>query len=134
MDCPFCKIVAGELPSYKVYEDDLVYAFLDIGPTTKGHTLVVPKKHTENTLTIDEETLTRVMKVAKKIALEYKQSLGAEGFNFWNNTGAAAEQVVFHYHLHLLPRYAGDNIRISIKHDESIDVEAVHKQITSSKN
>lgn len=105
-DCIFCKIVAGEIPSVKVYEDDAVLAFLDITQVTKGHTLVIPKKHSRNLLemTADEagELFSRIPKIASLI----KENLGAEGMNIVNNNEAIAYQSVFHTHVHLLPRYA----------------------------
>ncbi|MCH4168297.1 MAG: HIT family protein [Streptococcaceae bacterium] len=105
-DCIFCKIVAGEIPSVKVYEDDAVLAFLDITQVTEGHTLVIPKKHSRNLLemTADEagELFSRIPKIASLI----KENLGAEGMNIVNNNEAIAYQSVFHTHVHLLPRYA----------------------------
>ena len=105
-DCIFCKIVAGEIPSVKVYEDDAVLAFLDITQVTEGHTLVIPKKHSRNLLemTADEagELFSRIHKIASLI----KENLGAEGMNIVNNNEAIAYQSVFHTHVHLLPRYA----------------------------
>ncbi|MCA9348980.1 HIT family protein [Candidatus Saccharibacteria bacterium] len=129
MDCVFCKIVDGEIPSYKVYEDDSVYAFLDINPTTVGHTLIVPKFHTEDFTTVADAVWAKMLPVAKKLADRYQKVLGADGFNLWNNAGEAGEQVIFHFHLHLLPRYKDDGIRLAQPADKTIDVAATHAKI-----
>lgn len=131
-DCIFCKIVKGDIPSYKVHEDDSTYAFLDINPTTKGHTIIVPKTHSNGLLDIENESLAKVSIVAKNLAKEYETSLAADGFNMWNNCGKAGEQEVFHFHMHLLPRYKDDNLRLAEPANPNIDVELVHKQITGS--
>lgn len=104
----FEKIIAGEIPSYRIYEDENVYAFLDIQPNTKGHTLVIPKKPYENLLEIPEELFQPLLRAAQKIAARMKSELGAEGFNLRMNNGAVAGQEIFHAHLHLIPRYAGE--------------------------
>lgn len=115
MDCVFCKIINGEIPSTKVYEDDLVVAFMDISQITDGHTLVVPKQHFTNFLDIDSNVLTHLNIVAQKIAQAMMKSLdGIKGINIINNCGEKAGQVVMHYHLHLIPRY--DNDGFSINH------------------
>lgn len=113
-DCVFCKIIKGELPCYKVYEDDLVFAFLDINPVVEGHTLIIPKKHYENIFEIDQEVLQRIISVAKIIAQKMKENLeGVEGVNLFQSNGKVAEQVVMHSHLHLLPRRESDSFRIN---------------------
>lgn len=111
MDCIFCKIIKGEIPSHKIYEDDHTLAFLDISKDHYGHTLIVPKTHHENLFDISPEALSKVMNTAKKIACHYR-SLGFDGVNVINNNGASAEQSVFHLHLHLFPRKSGDNIKL----------------------
>ncbi len=108
-DCIFCKIVKGELPSEKIYEDDSVLAFLDINPVNIGHTLVIPKEHFENIHDLPEDTATHIMKIARKISDAIKKS-GADGTNISINNGKAAGQVVFHSHTHIIPRFIGDNL------------------------
>ncbi|MDD4531804.1 MAG: HIT family protein [Candidatus Pacebacteria bacterium] len=109
-NCLFCKIIANEIPAHKVYEDDLVLAFLDIRPISKGHTLIVPKKHTDGIFSLDEETMKRIGAVAKKVAQKMKDVLGADGVNLYHASGASAEQTVFHFHLHVIPRRKDDDI------------------------
>lgn len=112
-DCIFCKIVAGEIPASKVYEDEHVLAFLDITQVTKGHTLLVPKKHFRNVLDLDPETTGQVFSVLPRLAKHLKESLGAKGLNIVNNNEEAAGQTVFHTHIHLLPRFdEGDGLKI----------------------
>lgn len=105
MNCIFCKIVAGEIPCYKLYEDEIVLAFLDISQATKGHTLIVPKKHYDNMLECDDETLLHLMKVAKRLGNKIVRNLGANGMNVLTNINEVAGQTVKHFHVHLLPRY-----------------------------
>lgn len=109
-DCIFCKIVAGELPATKVYEDDATLAFMDIAPWTRGHALVVPKAHSTDLGEISAEDLSAVALTAQRIAELQKERLGAEGVNLLNCYGAAAWQTVFHTHVHVIPRYAGDGM------------------------
>ncbi|MEI5906453.1 HIT family protein [Bacillus spongiae] len=104
-DCIFCKIINGEIPSAKVYEDEHVYAFLDISQVTKGHTLVIPKIHKENIYELTPEIAAHLFEVVPKIANGIKKSYEPVGLNILNNNGEEAGQAVFHYHLHLIPRY-----------------------------
>ncbi|RST75171.1 HIT family protein [Siminovitchia acidinfaciens] len=104
-NCIFCKIVNGELPSAKVFENDDILAFMDISQITKGHTLVIPKIHNEDIFEMDEETAEKLFSVVPKIAQAIKEEFGAKGMNLLNNNGAFAGQEVFHYHMHLIPRY-----------------------------
>jgi histidine triad (HIT) family protein len=108
MDCIFCKIVRGEIPSYKVYEDDKCLAFLDITPVNPGHTLVIPKKHYDNFVDLPDEEAGELIKTIKKIALAVMKGTGAEGFNLNLNNGAVSGQLVGHVHWHIVPRFAGD--------------------------
>jgi len=108
MSCIFCKIVAGEIPSHKVYEDDQTLAFLDILPASRGHTLVIPKEHAESLFDITPETLAAVMASAQTVARILRSKLRTDGMNMFQNNGAAAGQEVFHFHLHLLPRWRGE--------------------------
>jgi histidine triad (HIT) family protein len=107
-DCIFCKIVKGEIPSYKVYEDEKVFAFEDISPISEGHTLVVPKRHAQNLWEIPDEDLTAVHLVSKKIIAAIKDVLKPTGVACLQLNDPGANQVVMHYHLHLIPRISGD--------------------------
>ena len=107
-DCVFCAIAAGEIPSFKIYEDDLVLAYLDINPFAKGHTLVIPKEHSKGLLDTDDETLAAVISRVKKVAAHVAASLGCDGFNILQNNGEAAGQTVRHLHFHIVPRWTGD--------------------------
>ena len=102
--CIFCAIAAGEVPSFKVYEDDLVLAYLDINPFSRGHTLVIPKGHAAGILDVDDETLSALVLRVKKVAAHVKEVLGCDGFNILQNNGAAAGQTVPHLHFHIVPR------------------------------
>ena len=108
-DCVFCKIIKGEIPSYKIYEDEKVYAFLDIAKDAFGHTLVIPKKHCVNIFDVSEEDYCAVMKSVKKISEHYK-SLGYTGVNIMNASGLDAQQSVFHLHYHIFPRKKDDGL------------------------
>ena len=108
----FKKIIAGEIPSEKIYEDDHVYAFLDIVPTNPGHALVVPKVWSENLLDTDPEILAHVMSAVQKVARAVKQATGADGINIHQNNGEAAGQKVFHLHFHVIPRFANDGYEL----------------------
>lgn len=104
-DCIFCKIINGEIPSAKVYEDEDVYAFLDISQNTKGHTLVIPKEHSKNIYETDEKVAAKVFSQVPKIANAIREAFQPAGINILNNNEAPAGQSVFHLHLHLIPRY-----------------------------
>ena len=104
-DCVFCKIINGELPSAKVYEDEHVLAFLDLSQVTKGHTLVIPKEHVPNVYELSEEVAANLFRAVPKIANALKKAYEPIGLNILNNNGEAAGQSVFHIHLHLIPRY-----------------------------
>ncbi|MBF8280810.1 MAG: hit [Candidatus Magasanikbacteria bacterium] len=110
MDCIFCKIVSGEIPSARVFEDDNVIAFLDIRPIAKGHTLIVPKKHLTDLRDADYETLCHLMGAVKKIAPSVMTAVGADGFNLGGNNGPASGQEVMHLHLHIIPRHFNDGL------------------------
>ena len=112
-DCLFCKIVKGEVPSYKVYEDENVYAFLDVANDIYGHTLVVPKKHYENLMDCPDRTLGKIMASVKKIGNHFVNDCGFEGYNTFNNNGKSAEQAIMHLHFHIYPRKTNDGIKIS---------------------
>lgn len=108
-DCIFCKIVSGEIPSSKVYEDDAVYAFLDLGQVTKGHTLVIPKTHTKDIYQTSDEIAGDLFARVPKIAKAIKETFQPLGINMLSNTGEAAGQSVFHLHMHLIPRYGKED-------------------------
>lgn len=108
MDCLFCKIVAGEIPSHKVYEDETTLAFLDIMPASRGHTLIVPKIHASGLAEITPESLATTVVVAQGVARLLRMRLRPDGMNMIQNDGAAAGQSVLHYHVHLVPRWEGD--------------------------
>lgn len=106
--CIFCKIIKGEIPSYKIYEDEFTYAFLDIADDVEGHTLVIPKDHCENTLDCPSDILEKVIVTVQKIAKHYVYHCGYTGVNIMNANGSDAEQSVFHLHYHILPRKHND--------------------------
>ena len=110
-DCIFCKIVKVEIPSNKVYEDEKVLAFLDIGPVNKGHTLVIPKKHTTNIFDIEQDDLDAVSKAVRKISPAIKKAVNADGLNIMSSNGKAAGQLVLHSHIHIIPRFKDDGLK-----------------------
>jgi len=111
-DCLFCRIVAGEIPSTRVDEDERTVAFMDINPATRGHLLVIPREHSADLLAVSEADLDAVMRMAQKLAGRVKERLGADGVNLLNSCGATAWQTVFHFHVHVIPRYDGDPLRL----------------------
>jgi histidine triad (HIT) family protein len=111
-DCLFCKIVAGELPSQQVDADERTFAFMDISPATRGHALVVPRNHAANLLEADPEDVAAVAIAAQRLARRVTERLGADGVNLINSCGAAAWQTVFHLHMHVIPRYADDPLKL----------------------
>jgi histidine triad (HIT) family protein len=111
-DCLFCKIVAGEIPATIVAEDERTIAFMDINPATRGHALVIPRTHVRDVHEIDPEDLKAVAAVAQQIAAKARERLGADGVNLLNSSGPAAWQTVFHFHMHVIPRYDGDPLRL----------------------
>ena len=110
IDCIFCRIVSGQIPSFKIYEDDSVLAFLDIKPATKGHTLVIPKRHYENVFDITEDSLQKIAVVAKNLSAKIKSALQADGIRLSQSNGEAAGQDIMHFHLHIIPRYQNDGL------------------------
>jgi histidine triad (HIT) family protein len=111
-DCLFCKIVAGEIPSTRVDEDDRTVAFMDINPATRGHLLVVPREHSADLHEIGPDDLAACARMAQKLAGRVRDRLGADGVNVLNAAGPAAWQTVFHFHLHVIPRYDDDPLRL----------------------
>ena len=131
-DCIFCKIAAGEIPSRKIYEDNDLIAIMDLIPTSKGHSLIIPKEHYTNIYDIDEEIAGKVMKTAKKLATKMTVALNCDGFNLLQNNGETAGQTMFHFHMHLIPRYKdADNNMLKFTSvsfsDEEMD--AIREQI-----
>jgi histidine triad (HIT) family protein len=115
MDCIFCKIIARELPGQIVGEDERTVAFMDINPATRGHLLVVPRRHARDLLEIDSEDLGAVAAAAQRMARLVHDRLGADGVNLINSCGAPAWQTVFHFHMHVIPRYVDDPLRLPWK-------------------
>ena len=111
-DCIFCKIVAGEIPAQIVEQDERTLTFMDIAPATRGHALVIPKRHATDLWEIDPDELAAVSAAAKRQALRARDRLGADGVNLINSCGAVAWQTVFHFHMHVIPRYAGDPLKL----------------------
>lgn len=111
-DCIFCKIVAGELPATIIAQDERTVSFMDINPATHGHALVVPRAHATDLLSIDPQELTAVVLAAQRLSVRAKERLKADGVNLINSCGAAAWQTVFHFHVHMIPRYAHDPLRL----------------------
>jgi histidine triad (HIT) family protein len=111
-DCIFCKIIRGELPSYKVYEDEKTIGFLDIRPVNAGHTLVVPKKHSHNIFDIAPEDWAALAEASRVISIAIEKGLGADGVNIAMNNREHAGQVVDHPHLHIIPRFKGDGLKL----------------------
>ncbi|HEY0222053.1 HIT family protein [Lactovum miscens] len=131
-DCLFCEIIAGEIPSYKVYEDEDVYAMLDISQATKGHTLVLPKKHYENLLAMTSDESALLFSKIPNIANLLKNKLGAEGMNIITNCGEISGQTILHTHVHLMPRSQNDggpDFSHTPTHD--YDLGAILKEIMS---
>jgi histidine triad (HIT) family protein len=111
-DCLFCKIIAGEIPGQIVDQDERTVAFMDINPATRGHALVVPRRHARNLLEIEPGDLAATAHAAQRLARRAVDRLGADGVNLLNSCGSAAWQTVFHFHLHVIPRYADDPLRL----------------------
>ncbi len=131
-DCLFCKIIQGEIPSSKVYEDDDVYAFLDISQVTPGHTLVVSKKHYDNFLATPKDLMHKVMDVAQRIGQADILMLGARGVNILTNVNKEAGQSIFHFHVHVIPRYQSDGFIIEMKTNkdlENLNLPAIASEI-----
>ena len=124
-NCIFCKLANGVRPTNSIYEDDEFNVILDASPATKGHALILPKEHFANVFEIDEDTLAKASKLAKKIVTHEKEILGCDGYNILQNNGEVAGQTVFHYHMHLIPRYEEGNSKdiISWRQNEFSDDE-----------
>ncbi len=112
-DCIFCKIIKGEIPSFKVYEDDDTLAFMDINPASDGHALVIPKAHAEDVHAITDDSISRTVVAAKKVAAAVEKTVTPGGINLVQCNGPAAGQSVFHFHMHVLPRREGDDLKLN---------------------
>ena len=115
-DCTFCRIIAGELPAQIIDQDERTLSFMDINPATRGHTLVIPKRHVRDLLEIGTTDLEATVLAAQRVASKMPDRLGADGVNLLNSCGRAAWQVVFHFHIHVIPRYQGDPLRLPWRH------------------
>lgn len=122
-NCIFCKIAGGEIPSTTLYEDDDFRVILDLGPATRGHALLIPKEHYRDLFDLEDEVAEKVLLRARRIAGRMKEALGADGFNLVQNNGKAAGQTVFHFHMHLIPRYENDHAGILWKPGETTTEE-----------
>ncbi len=123
--CVFCEIIAGNIPGYKVYEDETVIAILDIAQVTFGHTMVIPKKHVADITEVDKETLQHIISVVQDLAIYLKDKCNAKGVNVLNNNGEAAGQTVSHLHFHIIPRYDENDAIVAEFKESGIDVAKV---------
>jgi histidine triad (HIT) family protein len=128
-DCLFCKIIRGEIPSHRVYEDERVLAFLDIHPVNLGHVLVVPKEHSETFLDMQKEDRDAVMGVVAKISKGIMKAVGSQACNLMGNVGSGSGQVIFHTHLHIIPRFEGDGRELWGAMKETPDLSALSEKI-----
>jgi len=132
-DCLFCKIIDGEIPSMKIYEDENALAFLDINYVNQGHTLVIPKQHSKNIFDIEKESLHKTIEVVKKVSKIIKESLNADGVNIHLNNESDAGQVIFHTHFHIIPRFKNDNIKMwEMKEYKEGEREKLFEEIKNS--
>lgn len=137
-DCIFCKIANGIIPSYTLYEDEDFRVIFDLGPVSKGHALILPKEHYANIYELDEEIASKVFVLAKKMATVMTEAFDCDGFNILQNNNEAGGQTVFHFHMHLVPRYAGDGAIKFGKAGEALEeklkeLQEKVKQVFSSK-
>lgn len=128
-ECLFCKIIAGEIPSTAVYEDDDFKAILDVNPAARGHVIIIPKKHASNIYELEDEDAAKVFPIAKRIAAALQKTYGCDGVNVLQNNGEAAGQTVFHLHVHVVPRYYGDGVQIMWKPGETPNLDEVANEI-----
>ena len=118
-NCIFCKIANGEIPSSTVYEDEDFRVILDLGPAAKGHALILPKEHFKDVTELDPKIAAKVLPLGAKLGTAMKKSLGCAGFNLVQNNGEAAGQTVFHFHMHIIPRYKNDTVNVTWKQNEA---------------
>lgn len=131
-NCIFCKIISGEIPAHTIYEDEQFKVILDVAPATKGHALIIPKNHYANMYELPEDTAVEAIKLAKKMMQVMTDKLHCDGFNIIQNNGEIAGQTVFHFHMHLIPRYRDDGQKIGWKPQEATqeELETIRAQIT----
>lgn len=131
-DCIFCKIIAGEIPSHVLYEDEKFKVVLDVGPATRGHALILPKNHYANLYELPEDTAADVMKLAKRMMKQMTEKLHCDGFNLVQNNGSVAGQTIFHFHMHLIPRYENDGeiLKYCAGSPSQEDLAKIRKEIT----
>lgn len=129
--CIFCKIAAGDIPSKTLYEDEDFRVILDLGPAARGHALILPKDHFRNLFDLPEETAEKAIVLAKKMALRMREKLGCDGLNLVQNNEETAGQTVFHFHMHIIPRYEGDGQKIGWKPGKpgEAELEEIRKTI-----
>lgn len=120
-NCIFCKLANGDIPTATLYEDDDFRVILDAGPASKGHALILPKEHYKNLYELDDEIAAKALVLAKKMITKLTDVLGCDGYNIVQNNGEVAGQTVFHFHIHLIPRYEGDEVGLSWKMGELTD-------------
>ncbi len=133
-NCIFCKIVAGTIPSFRLYEDAMTVAFLDINPGNPGHALVIPKAHAANLYASDERDLAAVMATARKVATAIEKTVKPDGLNLVQANGPGAMQSVFHFHLHILPRHTGDELKMNwgLKPGDKAEIAALAEKIRAN--
>jgi histidine triad (HIT) family protein len=132
MDCIFCKIIDGEIPAVKVLDKDKVIAFMDINPASRGHMLIVPKKHIENIFEISEDDLSAVMNAVKRCAQAVRQALKAEGITVLQLNGKASDQIIPHLHVHIMPRWHNDRLSVSqweIKEGDREELQEIARKV-----
>lgn len=131
-NCIFCKIIAGEIPSHTIHEDENFKVILDVAPATKGHALIIPKEHYANFYELPEENASEVIKLAKRMMIRMTEKLKSDGFNIVQNNGEAAGQTVNHFHMHLIPRYKNDGeiLKYIAGEPSQEDLEQIKKTIT----
>ena len=123
-NCIFCKIIAGEIPSATLYEDADFKAIMDISPAAKGHTIILSKRHITNLFELDDDIAMKALPIARKLAKAIQSELHCDGMNLLQNNGESAGQTIFHFHMHLIPRYHGDQVKMTWLHGEYEDGEA----------
>ena len=132
-DCIFCKLAGGDIKTNALYEDDIVKVIFDLSPASRGHVLIIPKEHFADIYELDDETAAHIFKVAVKVANAIKKTLGYDGLNVVQNNGEAAGQTVFHFHMHIIPRYKGDTANIKWVQNE-VDQAVVDEIISKAKD
>jgi len=133
-DCIFCRIIAAEIPSFRLYEDDDTIAFMDINPANPGHALAVPKRHTPNLFEAPDDTLAATVATARRVARALHKTLEPDGINLVQANGPGAAQSVFHLHMHLMPRYAGDGLAMNwgINPGDMDEIKALSERIAAN--